>query len=106
MVNFILIGLILLLLIFLSFKINNLRTRVAFFFIFLGIAFLFLTVYIAFSGKEINLKTVEGVSSAIRTYASWLSAAGSNLIKIGGFALKQDWSGGNKSAEKKLEESD
>lgn len=91
MVNFILIGIILLIVIFLAFKMNAFRTKLAYLFIIMGVFFLLLTGYIIFSGKQINLTTVDGISSALKTYVSWLGTAGSNIVKVGGYAVKQDW---------------
>src|SRR3990167_10659481 len=94
MVNFLIIGIIALLLIFILFKTNNLRTKIAFLFILLGVGFLLLTTYLIFSGKEVNLTSIAGISSAAKTYVSWLGNAGSNVIKASGYLLKQDWKGG------------
>lgn len=91
MVNFWIIAILAVLVVFLSFKMNNLRTKAAYIFIFLGISFLLLTGYVVFSGKGINLTTIDGVSSAIKTYVSWLGNAGSNIIKISSYVLKQEW---------------
>lgn len=63
----------------------------AYLLIIMGVFFLLLTAYIVFSGKQINLTTVDGVSSALKTYVSWLGTAGSNIVKLGGYAIKQDW---------------
>ncbi len=91
MVSFWLIALVAALFVFLAFKMNNLRTKTAYIFIFLGISFLLLTGFIVFSGKEISLTTVEGVSSALKTYVSWFGNAGSNVIKVSSYVLKQEW---------------
>ena len=91
MVSFWLIAVLVVLVVFLAFKMNNFRTKAAYIFIFLGVSFLFLTGFLIFSGKEVNLTTVEGVTSAIKTYVSWLGNAGSNIIKISSYVLKQEW---------------
>lgn len=93
MVNFLIIALIALLLVFILFKTNNLRTKVAFLFILLGVGFLLLTAYLIFSGKEVNLTSISGISSAAKTYVSWLGNAGSNIVKVSGYIFKQDWKG-------------
>ena len=93
MVNFWIIGILAVLVVFILFKTNNLRTRIAFIFILLGVSFLLLTGYLLFSGKEVNLTTIGGVSSAAKTYVSWLGNAGSNVIKISSYVFKQDWKG-------------
>ena len=93
MVNFWIIGILAVLVVFILFKTNNLRTRIAFIFILLGVSFLLLTGYLIFSGKEVNLTTIGGISSAAKTYVSWLGNAGSNVIKISSYVFKQDWKG-------------
>jgi len=72
---------------------NNARTKMAFLFIALGMIFLLLTGYLIFSGKEVNLTSIEGVSSAAKTYVAWLGNAGSNIAKASSYVFKQDWKG-------------
>ncbi len=91
MVNFLIIAVIVVLVILIAFKWNNLRTKTAFIFIFLGISFLLLTGYLVLSGKEANFSSVGGISSAAKTYVSWISNAGSNIIKVSSYALNQEW---------------
>jgi amino acid permease len=91
MVNFFIIAIFVVLVIFIAFKWNNLRTKTAFIFIFLGISFLLLTGYLILSGKGVNFSTVEGISSAAKTYVSWIGIAGSNIIKVSSYALNQEW---------------
>lgn len=91
MVSFWLIAVLGVLVVFLAFKMNNFRTKAAYIFIFLGVSFLLLTSFLVFSGKEVNLTTVEGVTSAIKAYVSWIGTAGSNVIKISSYVLKQEW---------------
>jgi len=91
MVNFFIIAIFLIMVVFLAFKWNNLRTKTAYIFIFLGVSFLLLTGYLIFSGNEINLSSVEGISSAAKIYVSWLGHAGSNIIKVSSYALNQEW---------------
>ena len=91
MVNFFIIAIFVVLVIFIAFKMNNLRTKMAYIFIFLGVSFLLLTGYLILSGKEVNFSTVEGISSAAKTYVSWIGTAGSNIIKVSSYALNQEW---------------
>ena len=63
----------------------------AYIFIFLGVSFLILTGYLIFSGQEVNFSNVGGISSAAKTYVSWLGHAGSNIIKVSSYALNQEW---------------
>ncbi len=92
MVNFLIIAIFVVLVVFLAFKMNNLRTKTAYIFIFLGVSFLLLTGYLIFSGGEdVNFSTVGGISSAAKTYVSWIGNAGSNIIKVSSYALNQEW---------------
>jgi len=63
----------------------------AYIFIFLGFSFLLLTGYLVFSGKGIDFSNIGGVTSAIKTYVSWIGTAGSNIIKVSSYALNQEW---------------
>jgi len=63
----------------------------AFLFIFLGVSFLLLSAYLILSGSAINFSTVEGISSAVKTYVSWFVTAGSNIIKVSSYAFNQEW---------------
>ncbi len=91
MVNFFVIGILIILVIFIAFKWNNIRTKTAFIFIFLGVSLLLLTGYLVLSGKDINFSTVDGISSAVKTYVSWFANAGSNIIKVSSYAFNQEW---------------
>lgn len=91
MVNFIVIGILLVLIVFMAFKWNNLRTKTAFFFIFIGICFLLLTGYLVLSGKNIDFSSVKGVSSAVKTYVAWIINAGANVVKVTTYAFNQEW---------------
>lgn len=91
MVNFLVIAIFIILVIFIAFKWNNIRTKTAFLFIFLGVACLLLVGYLIFSGGEANFSNIGGISSAVKTYASWIGTAGSNIIKVSSYALNQEW---------------
>lgn len=88
---FVIIGLILILFIFGAFKMNNFRTKTAYIFILLGVFFVFLTGYIIFSGKEVNLTTIGGISDAAKTYLSFFGTVASNLVKVTSYAFNQEW---------------
>ncbi len=91
MVNFFIIAIFVVLVVFIAFKMNNLRTKMSYIFIFLGVSFLFLTGYLILSGEGVNFSTIEGISSAAKTYVSWIGTAGSNIIKVSSYALNQEW---------------
>lgn len=91
MVNFIIIIILIALVIFIAFKMKNLKTKIVFILIFLAVSFILLTGYLVFSGKEINLSNIQGISSAAKIYIAWLGHAGSNIIKISSYAFNQEW---------------
>ncbi|MFH1889582.1 MAG: hypothetical protein ABIJ58_01760 [Nanoarchaeota archaeon] len=89
--NYIIIVIGALLLILIALKWNNLRTKMAFYFIALGVIFVLLLGFVAISGKGVNQDSVNGFTSAVTTYASWIGTAGSNIIKVSTYAFKQEW---------------
>lgn len=70
------------------------RTKLTYIFIVLGISFLFITGFLVFSGNKINVSTLEGISSAAKTYFSWVVNAGSNIIEVTTYAFNQEWKEG------------
>lgn len=91
MVNFLIIAIFVVLVVFIAFKMNNFRTKMSYIFIFLGVSFLLLTGYLILSGEGVNFSTIGGISSAAKTYVSWIGTAGSNIIKVSSYALNQEW---------------
>ncbi len=89
MINFVLIGILALLVVFLSFKVNNASTTLLWRISLVGIAFLLLMVYIIFSGKGVN--NIEGISDSVQTYLSWLSNAGSGIVRVTSYVFNQEW---------------
>ncbi len=89
MINFVLIVIAALLVVFISFKINNASTTLLWRISLIGIAFLLLMVYIIFSGNGIS--NIEDMSDAAQTYLSWLSSAGSKIGKVTSYVFNQDW---------------
>ncbi len=89
MINFVLIGILALLVVFLSFKFNNASTTLLWRISLVGIAFLLLMVYIIFSGKGIS--NIEGISDKMQTSLSWLSAAGASIGKVTSYVFNQEW---------------
>ncbi len=91
MVNFLIVIIFVVVVVFFAFKMNNLRTKTAYIFIFLGASFLLLTIYLVLSGSAINFSTIGNVSSAVKTYVSWIGNAGSNIVKVSSYAFNQEW---------------
>ncbi|MBU2615988.1 MAG: hypothetical protein KKC19_02695 [Nanoarchaeota archaeon] len=74
-------------------RMNNFRTKIAYLFIALGVGFLLLTGFLIFSGKGVNVDTIDGVSGAMKTYVAWIGQATSNVIKVSSYAVNQEWKG-------------
>ena len=71
---------------------NSARSRVAYIFVYIGVAFLIISAFYVYSGKEIDVSTLDGVIKTVRIYTAWLVHAFGNFIKITGYAIDQDWS--------------
>ncbi len=91
MVNFLIVAIAVVVIVFIAFKMNNFRTKMSYIFIFLGVSFLLLSGYLILSGKGVNFSSVGGITSAVKTYVSWIGTAGSNIIKVSSYALNQEW---------------
>ena len=91
--NFIIIAILVFLGIMLALKMNNIRTKIAYFLITIGIGFLLLTGFIVVSGKNLDTSTIDGISSAAKTYVVWFGHAGSNVMKVSSYVVNQEWRG-------------
>ena len=47
--------------------------------------------FVAFSNGGVNSDSINGFTSTVRTYASWIGAAGSSVLKVSTYAFKQGW---------------
>lgn len=94
MISFFVIAGFLLLIIFIAIKEDDFKRRIAHLLMIIGVCFLLLTAYIIFSGKEVNLTSMEGISNAVKTYFSWLTVAGKNIARVTSYAFNQEWRGG------------
>ncbi|MBU2616479.1 MAG: hypothetical protein KKB79_00670 [Nanoarchaeota archaeon] len=98
--NFIIIAVLAFLGVFLALKWNNIRTKLAFYLITLGVVFILLIGFFVVSGKNVDMSTVDGVSGAVKTYLSWFSQVGSSVMRVSSYAVNQEWKGdGSNSTE-------
>ena len=95
-INWIIIG-ILILVGFISIRLNNLKHR--FFIIILILLALFLYSSMAFTteSKDLDLSSSEGAFSASKIYFGWLANGFQNLKSITGNAIRMDWTSTNRS---------
>ncbi|MBU2503687.1 MAG: hypothetical protein KJ879_01375 [Nanoarchaeota archaeon] len=89
--NYILIAVVAFLIILVALKWNNIRTKMAFYFIALGVIFILLMTFMVFSDGGANPDSIDGFTSSVRTYASWIGTAGSSVLKVSTYAFKQGW---------------
>ena len=59
------------------------------------VLFLYFSSSFVFQNKEINFKSLPGITEASKLYFSWLGSAFSNLKTITVNAIKMDWQGNN-----------
>lgn len=82
---------------FLVLKIGNLRHR--FWIAFLLLLALFLYVSMVYVNRQNNLDftSADGVFKSLKIYAGWLGNGFQNMKRIGGYAVKMDWTSTNGS---------
>lgn len=54
--------------------------------------FLIVTMGTLYATQKLDLSNTAGIVQAGKLYFNWLGTAGKNLIKVGGYVIKQDWS--------------
>lgn len=87
---FIILAIIALLLVFIMFKWNNIRTKLAYLFIFLGIGFVMLFVFFVFIKEKSDLSSLDSTISAFRTYLAWMWSSTKETAKITGSAISEE----------------
>lgn len=80
-----------LLIIFVYFKMNNLRTKVAFFFIFLGVILIFLFAFLFSSGPNSGFSTLGKIVGETKVYLIWAKSALVNVVEFTGKITGIDW---------------
>ncbi len=89
--NIILIGAVIaLIFVFISFKMNNFRTKIAFIFIILGVSFLLITAYYVSADESPDLSKLDKLIGTGKIYASWLFNTVGNLFKITSYTIKEN----------------
>lgn len=95
--NYLIVAGVAFLLIFLALKWNNVRTKIAFYLITLGVVFVLVIAFVVVSGEGIDSDSINGVTSAVKTYASWIGQAASSVVKVSTYAFNQGWKDGGNS---------
>ncbi len=89
-VTFLLVSLIAIF-IWVSVEVKRMRHKIFAIFLILLLLFGYFSVMVAFKGKEIEIKTLDGFRSAMSIYFSFLSNIGGNLAVLTSNAIKMDW---------------
>ena len=74
-------------LVYIGFKWNNLRTKVAFLFILFGALFLLFFAFLIITGSSFNFSSVGDVVASLRGYAGWIKGAAINVFEATGKAI-------------------
>jgi len=70
--------------IFIGFKWNNFRTKMAFFFILFGVLFVMFFIFLIVTGSSFNFSSVGEVASSLRVYLFWIKDAAVNVFEATG----------------------
>lgn len=87
----IIIAIVALLIIFIYFKINNFRTKIAFFFIFLGVIFILFFAFLFSSESNSNFAIIGKFIEETKIYLLWIKSALGNVIEFTGKIIGVDW---------------
>jgi len=71
-------------LVYLGFKWNNLRTKFAFFFILFGVFVVFFFIFLAVTGSSFDFSSFGNISSSMRVYFLWVKGALGNVFEATG----------------------
>ncbi len=74
-------------------ELKRFRHKIFAIFLICLVIFLYLSTTVVFKGKDINLKTVPGITTATKIYFSWLGSIFGNLKTITANAIQMDWKG-------------
>jgi hypothetical protein len=73
-------------------KYTDLKHRFRFFMVIFVIVFFLLSFAYVFFTNDLDLTSFSGLLHAVKLYFAWFGTFTGNIIKISGFAVKQDWS--------------
>ena len=73
--------------IFIGFKWNNLRTKLAFVFIMVGVLVLIFFAFMVITGSTFDFSSVGNVLSSLRLYLVWAKEAAVSVFEITGRAI-------------------
>lgn len=98
MVNWWLIGALLIVGLILA-KARHVKHKFFAIFVVLLILFFYLTIPKVISGKDVNLKTFDGIVVTTKLYFTWLKHGFGNMKSLTGQAIGMDWVGNQSEGE-------
>ena len=88
MVNILIVfGIVAVILVYMGFKWNNFRTKIAFFFILFGVLVILFFIFLIATGSSFNFSGLNDVLSSMRVYFLWIKGALSNVFEVTGRAI-------------------
>lgn len=84
---FILLALAAVLIVFIGFRWNNLRTKIAFFFILFGFLFILFFAFLIVSGSSFDFSNIGSAISSLRVYFLWIKGLVINVFEVTGRAI-------------------
>ncbi|HEA46397.1 MAG TPA: hypothetical protein ENH99_01300 [Candidatus Pacearchaeota archaeon] len=76
--------------VFALFKLNTLRTKMAFFFILSGVLFIVFVSFLVINGEGFDFSSIGGIFSSMRVYFLWLKGAFVNVFEFTGKVIGMD----------------
>jgi hypothetical protein len=73
-----------LLVVFIGFKWNNLRTKLAYFFILFGVLFVLFFLFLVVTGSSFNFSSIGETITSLRVYFVWMRDAAVNVFETTG----------------------
>lgn len=73
------------------FILSLIKKNLFYFFIFVFLSILVISVFNIQKTHDFDLSTLDGVRGMAKVYAGWLSTVGNNLVKVTGYTINQDW---------------
>ena len=91
MVNILVIlGIAAVILVYIGFKWNNLRTKVAFFFILFGVLVVLFFIFLVSTGSSFDFSSIGETASSMRVYFLWIKNAAVNVFETTGRVIGLD----------------
>ena len=78
-------------------EVKRLKHKVFAIFLIALILFTYISFSVSLKGEDIDYKTISGLITAGKLYASWLGGIFTNFKSLNAYALKQDWKTYNNS---------